>query len=205
MAMDEEQGATLSNTNPTSPVHLTVWHQSLLFNGNGYTVYDGLNGNLVFRVENYACDWKQEMFLMDSSGHVLFTISRRTVHLGKKLCIMESWEAFKGDKEVVRYGIDGRQKPFMVATKTFRNPSCSITVATGDKYQIKWSYQEGWLKIFPETSLSVPIAQVSRKCGTTPESNSSPLGKDVFTLIVHQRVDQAMVMAMVMISDAMMR
>ncbi|KAJ4956476.1 hypothetical protein NE237_013259 [Protea cynaroides] len=185
------------NCNTSSPAHLTVWRQSLLFNGNGYTVYDNLNGSLVFRVDNYACDKKQKMFLMDSSGHVLFTVCR--CH-EKKLSILESWKAYKGEKDG---GSGGDQKPFMVATKAFRSPSCSITVVTGAKYQIKWSCKEGWSKIFPEAAATLPVAQVSRKCGTAPEFSS--FGKDVFTLIVHpsSRVDQAMVMAMVMISDAM--
>ncbi|KAJ4968181.1 hypothetical protein NE237_014882 [Protea cynaroides] len=183
---------------------MTVWRQSLLFNGNGYTVYNDFDGTLLFRVDNYACNRKQGMFLMDSSGHVLFTICRRSSRhrkvLLQKLSILERWEAFKGDKEVEPYGLP--PKPFMIATKAFSNPSCSITVATGDKYLIKWSCREGWSKILPAAAAAtLPIAQISRKFGTAPESSS--LGKDVFTLTMQPMVDQAMVMAMVMISDAM--
>ena len=55
---------------------LTIWQKSLLFNGRGYTVYDNSTGRLIFRVDNYASDWRMEMFLMDSTGIVLFTIKR---------------------------------------------------------------------------------------------------------------------------------
>ncbi|XP_042518606.1 protein LURP-one-related 11-like [Macadamia integrifolia] len=213
---DEEERTILDSqmafSNSSSPARLTLWRQSLLFNGNGYTVYDDLGGGLVFRVDNYASNWKQEMFLMDFSGHVLFTICRRSNSnnsnsisqlIWKKLSILESWEAFKGDKEEgIRYG-SGLQKPFMVATKAFSNSCCNITVATGDKYLIKWSCREGWSKIFPAAAAAatLPIAQISKKFGTPPESSS--LGKDVFTLTVQQGVDQAIIMTMVMISYAM--
>ncbi|XP_043710632.1 protein LURP-one-related 5-like [Telopea speciosissima] len=205
---DQEQRTILDSlmvfsniTNTSSPARLTLWRQSLLFNGNGYTVYDDLGGSLVFRVDNYACNRKQEMFLMDFAGHVLFTICRRS-RCHRKV-ILEGWEAFKGDKEEGRYGT-GLHKPFMVAKKAFNNPCCSITVVTGDKYLIKWSGREGWSKIFPAAATAaatLPIAQISRKFGTAPESSS--LGKDVFSLSVQPGVDHAIVMAMVMISDAM--
>lgn len=58
---------------------LTVWRKSLLFNGNGFTVFDG-KGNLVFRVDNYASENKGEIVLMDAGGKPLLTI-RRKVHL----------------------------------------------------------------------------------------------------------------------------
>ncbi|KAF8401447.1 hypothetical protein HHK36_012387 [Tetracentron sinense] len=178
----------------SSPTRLTVWRKSLLFNGNGYTVYDNSNGGLVFRVENYACDRREETFLMDFAGNVLFTIRR----CRKKLGILENWEAFRGDKDVPR--INGHQKPFMRATKALGNPSCKLWVAAGDEYQMKWSSQEGWSKIYRKTAGASPVAEVNRKCGAAPESL---LGKDVLTLIVQPGMDQAMVMAMVMINDGM--
>lgn len=60
----------------SSPVRLTIWRQSLLFHGNGYTVYDDSNGTMVFRVDNYGYKWREETFLMDYAGNVLFTIRR---------------------------------------------------------------------------------------------------------------------------------
>ncbi|GKA17174.1 LURP-one-related 8-like protein [Tanacetum coccineum] len=65
-----------SSTAGRSPVVLTVWKKSLLFNCDGFTVYD-TKGNLVFRVDNYANSNKSEIVLMDSSGHSLITIRRK--------------------------------------------------------------------------------------------------------------------------------
>ncbi|GKD52484.1 LURP-one-related 8-like protein [Tanacetum coccineum] len=65
-----------SSTAGRSPVVLTVWKKSLLFNCDGFTVYD-TKGNLVFRVDNYANSNKSEVVLMDSSGHSLITIRRK--------------------------------------------------------------------------------------------------------------------------------
>lgn len=61
-----------------SAVVLTVWTKSLLFNCNGFTVYDA-KGNLVFRVDNYIAGNKGEIVLMDASGKPLLTIRRKVV------------------------------------------------------------------------------------------------------------------------------
>ncbi|XP_010269577.1 PREDICTED: protein LURP-one-related 12-like isoform X2 [Nelumbo nucifera] len=178
------------------PARLTIWRKSLLFHGNGYAVFNNLDGRLVFRVDNYACDWREETFLMDSSGNVLFTIRRRR----KKLGISGSWEAFRGDKEE-RFGGRENQKPLIKVTKVLGNPSCKITVAAGDEYHMEWSPNQGWSKIYRSTTgLISPVAEVTRKCNAASESF---LGKDVLTLTVQPGVDQALIMAMVMINDAM--
>lgn len=59
-----------------NPVILTVWKKSLLFNCEGFTVFDS-KGNLVFRVDNYTICKKAEIVLMDASGHSLLTIRRK--------------------------------------------------------------------------------------------------------------------------------
>lgn len=55
---------------------LTVWKKSLLFNCNGFTVFDG-KGDLVFRVDNYMEGNKGEILLMDATGKPLLTIRRK--------------------------------------------------------------------------------------------------------------------------------
>ncbi|KAI3994055.1 hypothetical protein MKX01_012312 [Papaver californicum] len=72
---------------------LTVWKKSLLFNCNGFTVFD-TKGNLVFRVDNYRAGNKTEIFLMDASGKSLLTIRR------KKLSLSDSWMVFDGENSV---------------------------------------------------------------------------------------------------------
>lgn len=55
---------------------LTVWKKSLLFNCNGFTVFDS-KGDLVFRVDNYIQGVKGEIVLMDAAGKSLLTIRRK--------------------------------------------------------------------------------------------------------------------------------
>ncbi|KAL3529442.1 hypothetical protein ACH5RR_008764 [Cinchona calisaya] len=61
-------------------VVLTVWKKSMLFNCDGFTVFDA-NGNLVFRVDNYMSDGKGDIVLMDASGKSLLTIRRKIFDL----------------------------------------------------------------------------------------------------------------------------
>ena len=57
---------------------LTVWRKSLLFNCNGFTVFD-CKGNLVFRVDNYSSTSAREVLLMDAAGKPLLTIRRKVL------------------------------------------------------------------------------------------------------------------------------
>lgn len=51
-----------------SPVVLTIWKKSLLFNCNVFTLFDD-QGNLVFRVDNYNTGTKEECLWQFSSHH----------------------------------------------------------------------------------------------------------------------------------------
>ncbi|KAL8503354.1 hypothetical protein ACS0TY_022188 [Phlomoides rotata] len=53
----------------------TVWMKSLVFNGNGCTIYDS-NGQLSFRVDNYQQRCCRRVLLMDSIGHILFSLHK---------------------------------------------------------------------------------------------------------------------------------
>ncbi|KAG9443825.1 hypothetical protein H6P81_015165 [Aristolochia fimbriata] len=154
---------------------------------------------MVFRVDNYNHNWREETFLMDVQGNVLITIRR----CRKRLGILESWEAYKGERNI--NASDQREKPLFKATKTLGNPSCKISMAEGnaDKaldYRMDWSSQNGWSKIYRTSSGYLPVAEVHRKNGTRPHEL---YGKDVLTLCVQPGVDQALIMAMVMVNDAM--
>ncbi|VVB12775.1 unnamed protein product [Arabis nemorensis] len=55
---------------------LTVWNKSLMFNCNGFTVFDS-KGDLVFRVDNYMHGNRGQVLLMDGSAKPLLTIRRK--------------------------------------------------------------------------------------------------------------------------------
>jgi hypothetical protein len=54
----------------------TVWMKSLVFNGNGCTVY-GADGRVAYRVDNYGCRGGREVFFMDRAGSNLIRIQRK--------------------------------------------------------------------------------------------------------------------------------
>ncbi|KAK1280567.1 Protein LURP-one-related 8 [Acorus gramineus] len=191
-----------------SPTKLTVWRKSLLFNSRGYTVYDDSDGRIVFRVDNYAHNWREEAFLMDPHGHVLLTV-QRCKKVKENICwwaflqmlsMLECWEAYKGDKN----GCRRAAPPVFKATKALGNPSCTISVAATDgehqHYKMYWSRRHEWTKLYRASISLSPVAEVSRKCGG---SRPVMLGKDVFSLRLQPGLDQAMVMAMIMIIDVM--
>ncbi|WOL03298.1 protein LURP-one-related 8-like [Canna indica] len=186
-----------------TPVRLTVWCKSLLFNSHGYTVYDDSNGQMVFRVENYAHDWRQETVLMDCAGNVLLTIRR----CSKIFNLTESWKAYKGDKDVERM-VGEQRRPLFKAKKNLGSPSCTISMSTDQcgvakpfGYWMNWSRDKEQLKIYG-SSANTLVAEVSRKCGFSPKKL---LDKDVLTLSMQPGMDQALAMAMVMITGSMRR
>ncbi|KAH9288594.1 hypothetical protein KI387_032711, partial [Taxus chinensis] len=50
---------------------LTVWNKSLVFGGEGFTIFDS-NGNLLFRVDTY-----DDLLFMDAQGKSLLTLCRK--------------------------------------------------------------------------------------------------------------------------------
>ena len=59
-----------------SATALTVWKKSLLFSCSGFTVFDP-SGNIIFRVDNYCSDPRNEVVLMDAAGIALLTMRRK--------------------------------------------------------------------------------------------------------------------------------
>lgn len=79
----ESESPCVSGGKPAEAVVYTVWRKSLLFNGNGFTVFDA-KGNLVFRVENYSAGSRNEIVLMDAAGKPLLTLRRKVLKKKKK-------------------------------------------------------------------------------------------------------------------------
>lgn len=57
----------------------TIWMKSLVFHGNGCTVFNS-KGELCFRVDNYQERCSNEVFLMDLNGQVLFSIKKEVIN-----------------------------------------------------------------------------------------------------------------------------
>ncbi|KAG0466676.1 hypothetical protein HPP92_018256 [Vanilla planifolia] len=188
-----------------STVRLTVWQKSLLFHGNGYTVYNDADGRMVFRVENYAQDWRQEAALMDFSGNVLLTIRRRRSKLPS---MKEIWEAFHGDEDASK--LTSKRQPFLKATKDSINNSCKVTIASdalepnqaysySHSYMMTWSNHKKCSKIYRIADARI-VAEMDRKHG---KMERTIIDRDVFSLRVQPGMNQAIVMALVMITNSM--
>ncbi|GLJ10554.1 hypothetical protein SUGI_0130470 [Cryptomeria japonica] len=170
----------------------TVWRKSLVFNGNGFTVYDSF-GNLVFRVDNYASNADKEMALMDHIGNVLITMRRKT------MSIQNRWEAFRGNPKECK-------EPIFTVTKSspFSNKTTAkVTVNNngqsyrGCNFQIDGSLQKASCTI--SNANGDIVAQVKRK-----EARSDiMLGEDVISLVIQPRVDQAFIMGLLVIFNQM--
>ncbi|KAI3911501.1 hypothetical protein MKW98_010388 [Papaver atlanticum] len=168
---------------------LTVWKKSLLFNCNGFTVFD-TKGNLVFRVDNYRAGNKTEIFLMDASGKSLLTIRR------KNLSLTDNWMVFDGETSVNPRFLVKKPVNFLTTKNLARVISCQ-----GNNkelmYEIIGSYAQRCVAVYDNRKrLVAEIQRKEAKAGVT-------FGGDVFKLIVQPEIDQAVAMALVILMEQM--
>ncbi|KAI3666778.1 hypothetical protein L6452_41815 [Arctium lappa] len=168
-----------------SPVQLTVWKKSLVFNCYGFTVFDS-NGNLLFRLDNYSNP--QILHLMDASGHSLLTIRR------KRLSLLD-WVVYQGETAV--------NPPLFTVTKhvnllNTKKSLAHVTTANRTIYQIEGSYTQRNCVVYDEKRRRI-LAEIKRKEAAV---GGVAFGGDVFRLFLHQ-MDAAAAMAIVIILDQM--
>ncbi|KAL6312682.1 hypothetical protein AAG906_039753 [Vitis piasezkii] len=177
---------------------LTVWKKSLLFNCNGFTVFDG-KGNLVFRVDNYVAGHKGEIVLMDASGKPLLTIRRKRLSLG------DNWMVYDGETaENPRFQV--RKHANLLNSKSLARvsggggaggSSSSSSSPRNAMYEIEGSYSQRCCAVYDETRRCV--AEIKRKEAVAGVA----LGVDVFRLVVQPEMDTPVAMALVILLDQM--
>ncbi|KAJ9543016.1 hypothetical protein OSB04_022723 [Centaurea solstitialis] len=172
-----------------SPLILTVWKKSLLFNCYGFTVFDS-NGNLLFRVDNYSTGTTTQILLMDACGRSLLTIRR------KRLSLLDNWLIYDGETRV---------NPRFTVTKRvnlLNKKSLAHVTATGSKkptYEIEGSYTRRSCVVYDEKRRRV--AEIKRKEAAV---GGVAFGGDVFRLcLLRDDMDPAVAMAIVIILDQM--
>ncbi|KAJ4704175.1 putative LURP-one-related 8 [Melia azedarach] len=189
--------ATVATKSAGNAAVLTVWKKSLLFNCNGFTVYDGM-GNLVFRVDNYMQGNKGEILLMDAAGKPLLTIRRKRLSLG------DNWLVYHGETNV---------NPLFSVRKHVHilNNKCLAQVSpTGDRgtsslssnnknvmYEIEGSYSQRSCAVYDGRKTCV--AEIKKKEAV----GGVAFGIDVFRLIVQPEIDTTVAMALVILLDQM--
>lgn len=169
--------------------HLTVCKTSLFCTGDGFNVYD-CKGQLVFRVDSYGPEWrdKDELVLMDASGHCLLTVRRKRPSLHNR------WEGYLGERNegskpifsVKRSSIIGRSG---VTVEMYSNP--------GEEYHIEGSFSNRCCTVYDAVTREV-VAEIRRKVDA---SANVVLGKDVFSVLVKPGFDAAFAMGLVLVLD----
>ncbi|KAF5477013.1 hypothetical protein F2P56_003693 [Juglans regia] len=196
----------------------TIWMKSLVLGCKGCTVFDA-KGQLVYRVDNYNCNFRDEVNLMDSKGKVLFTVPR------KRFKLFRFWEGYRStDKEIEM------KRPGFQVRKTLRIPRgdspCEVIVGLDENqprhYKIhSWSSCKSACKLvdqfgglvaevnlFYNFSHSFILVELRAHCsgdrtniscfhGQLKRKKSAggvDLGNDVLTLVVEPYFDHSLIM-----------
>ncbi|KAJ4832508.1 hypothetical protein Tsubulata_000063 [Turnera subulata] len=174
---------------------LTVWKKSLLFNCNGFTVYDS-KGNLVYRVDNYmaASGTKGEIVLMDAAGKPLHTIRR------KRLSLVDNWLVYDGESSVnPRFA--ARKHVNILNNKSLAHVSQGGTNGSGKNnvlYEVEGSYAQRSCGVYDEKKRMV--AEIKKKEAAV---GGVAFGCDVFRLVIGPEIDPSLAMAIVILLDQM--
>ncbi|XP_073049247.1 protein LURP-one-related 11-like [Primulina eburnea] len=165
----------------------TIWMKSLMFHGNGCTIFNS-KGEIAFRVDNYQQRCSTKVFLMDSEGQVLFSLTR------KKLRIFPCWEGFKW---IDSKGKTERLPWFQVRRNHIilrRNMSFQVSFKCDEKigscYKILGLEGKSILKIINFSGQI--LAEAIQK-----QTSGVALGDDVLTLMAEAHADQSLIMALI--------
>ncbi|XVF19762.1 hypothetical protein REPUB_Repub11eG0138700 [Reevesia pubescens] len=168
---------------------LTVWKKSLLFNCNGFTVFDG-KGDLVFRVDNYMEGNKGEILLMDTTGKPLITVRRKKMSLG------DSWLVYEGETLVnPRFCVRKSVNILNNKCLAYVSPVNTNNGNNNIMYEIEGSYSQRCCGVYDDKRRLV--AEIKRKEAV----GGVVFGTDVFRFIVQPdsiRTDFAMALVILL-------
>nr|XP_010938500.1 protein LURP-one-related 11 [Elaeis guineensis] len=165
----------------------TIWMKSLVFNGNGCTVYDS-NGRIAYRVDNYACKCSDEVYFMDHGGKVLFKILR------KKFSVLRLWEGYRCTDP----GLEEKNPWFRVQKarrllSRDRSSETIVWVGCGKEYKIEgWAHKSEYRIMDMAGGL---VAEVKRK----QTASGVALGDDVLSLVVEPSVNHLLIMGLMVV------
>eukprot|EP00253_Pinus_taeda_P007679 PITA_07679 len=174
----------------------TVWKKSLVYSCNGFTVFNS-SGSLVFRVDSYPSDPKNEVVLMDAAGMALLTMRR------KRLSLRNEWQGFLGEPR-------DAQKPLFIVRRATSllissKRSTEVYVRSSAKskknnnphfvYRVEGCYAKRSFTLL--NRFDEPVAEVKPK----QVRSDIGLGEDVFNLTVRPGYNQAFAMALIIVLD----
>ncbi|XP_060180067.1 protein LURP-one-related 4-like [Lycium barbarum] len=164
----------------------TIWMKSLVFHGNGCTVFNS-KGEIIFRIDNYQESCRDEVCLMDLKGQVLFSIKR------EKLRVFGRWNG---------YGSCGRIKgrPLFQVKRNYSmfssdNVICNVgcdenNVGVGC-YKIQQLERSTSFKV--TNTAGQVVAEVKKK----QSSRGFGYGEEVLSLEVQPHIDHSLIVALV--------
>ncbi|CAD6268581.1 unnamed protein product [Miscanthus lutarioriparius] len=180
---------------PEPPTVLTVWRKSLLFNCDGFTVYDA-NGGLAFRVDCYAAPRRRaEVVLMDAAGAPLLTVRRKRLSLAERWLIYDGADADAAASSSrppllsIRRHVGGLQSS---GGKTLAHVVTPNATPTSEAFVVEGSY--GRRACAVRDARGDVVAEVRRK---------EAVGDDVFRLVVSPRLGAPLAMGLVIALDEM--
>ncbi|XP_047060628.1 protein LURP-one-related 11-like [Lolium rigidum] len=165
----------------------TVWMKSLVFNGNGCTVYTA-DGEVAFRIDNYGCKGGREVFFMDRVGNTLIRIRRKGFGLFRR------WEVchVAGEEEEATPWFSVRRAKKGGAAVTMHG-------GAGTCYRVDGCCARK--SDYRVISSGAVVAEVARK----QTAAGVVLGEDVLTLAVGPQVDHLLVLGLVVVRGLMNR
>nr|CAB3462897.1 unnamed protein product [Digitaria exilis] len=191
-------GDPSSSSSSEEAVLLTVWRKSLLFNCDGFTVFDA-RGDLAFRVDCYASSRhrrRAEVVLMDAAGKPLLTIRR----INSLINLAEQWVIYDGDAAGVRAQAAPLRAPPRQPHQSIKKALAHVTplgaasASSSSSYVVEGSYGRRACAVRDAGGDAV-VAEVRRK---------ESVGDDVFRLVAHPgRLGAALAMGLVIALDEM--
>lgn len=185
-----EDYKSLQGEKTQKQVVYTVWMKSLVFNGNGCTVY-GSDGRVAFRVDNYGCKGSREVFFMDRAGKTLIRIQRKSFGMFKR------WEACRCYDGGEGFGEETR--PWFRVQRA-QNSGATVTLhGSGRTYRIDGCSRKSDCRI--SGADGAVVAEIGRK----QTASGVVLGEDVLTLTVGPEEDHLLVLVLVVVCGLMNR
>ncbi|PSS04160.1 Protein LURP-one-related like [Actinidia chinensis var. chinensis] len=168
----------------------TIWMKSLVFHGNGCTVFDS-NGEIVYRIDNYNTKSSNEVYLMDLQGKVLFSIRR------KKLSIFGHWDIYRWSGSQMKKWFQARKNCNILGG----DMACQVILGRDKAKSIGYRILglTGKLEFKITDNRGELVAEVKPK----QLSSGLMLGDDVLTLVVEPQIDHSIIMALVTVYGLM--
>eukprot|EP01018_Ginkgo_biloba_P027831 Gb_27559 [translate_table: standard] len=177
-----------------TPTALTVWKKSLVFNGDGFTVFDS-TGNLVFRVDNYASKPSHQVLLMDRAGNVEMAMRR------KRLCIYDRWEAFRGDMFDPREMLFSVKKSSLISVKM---RSAKVWLNSNEQ-TTQWDYKIEGSLCRPSRTIYSASGSIVAELKQKQTTSQVPIGDELYHVVVQPGMDQMLFMGFIVVFNYMRR